>query len=333
MSTNRQPLFVVPVDFSMETEATLSTAFAIAYRCGARVHLLEVVPSRGPSHLDAGARSRFSSRITPKRDWSRIQESIHAAEQRRIDVHTVAYRGEAGTTIGAYMQLTKATLLVVGKHYGTPRWRQSPRIVGALSRSVSAPILVLPPQRRRAEVKSVAFSHLVSAVDFTVASAVAVRTVFDIIRRTGARLTLVHAFNAPHHMVFSGGEAVRAARNLLGQTSAAAQRLRQKIPSDIRMRVDARVTTGDPHRRILDVASEVKGDLIVMGVPPRNRLDEVLFGSTVRRVLRLAKIPVLMIPVPAGASRWLEDTDALPVSAAAVSSRPARHSRSHLSRG
>ena len=94
-------------------------------------------------------------------------------------------------------------------------------------------------------------------------------------------------------MVFSGGEALRAARNLLGQTSQAAERLRKKIPSDVRMRVDARVTTGDPHRRILDVASEVKGDLIVMGVAPRNRLDEVLFGSTVRNVLRLAKIPVL----------------------------------------
>ena len=320
----KDPLFVVPVDFSSDTEATVSAAFGIARKCAAHVHLLEVVSPRGPSHFDAGANNRLEDRGTSKRDWSRLEELIHAAERRRIHVQTVAYRGDVNKTIGAYVQLTKATLLVIGKYYGTARWRRNARIVGTLSRSTSAPMLVLPPQRGSAEIKSVKFSHVVSAVDFTVASAVAVRAVFDVIRRTGARLTLVHALNAPHHMVFSGGEAVRAARNLLEQTSQAAERIRKKIPSDVRMRVDARVTTGDPHRRILDVASEVKGDLIVMGVAPRNRLDEVLFGSTVRNVLRLAKIPVLLIPVPAGAYKWLEEKDSMEVAMKRNSGRPRR---------
>ena len=101
-------------------------------------------------------------------------------------------------------------------------------------------------------------------------------------------------------MVFSGGEAVRVARNLQGQAAQVAERLRQKIPANVRIRVDARVTTGDPHRGILGIASEVKADLIVMGVPPRSRFDEVLFGSTLRNVLRRTKIPVLVLPVLAG---------------------------------
>jgi nucleotide-binding universal stress UspA family protein len=307
------PLLVVPVDFSQDTEALVSAAFSVARTCGAHVHLLEVVSPRGPSHFDFTTHNRFRGRVTPKRDWSRLAALIDAAERRRMLVETVAYRGEVRKTVHAYVQLTKATLLVIGKHYGTPRWRRSARIVGTLTRSSSVPVLVFPPQHRSAEITSGEFSHLVSAVDFTVASAVAVRTVFDVVRRTGARLTLVHALNAPPDMVFSGGEAVRAAKNLLGRTSHAAERLRQKIPFDVRMRVDARVTTGNAHRRILDVASEVKGDLIVMGVAPRNRLEEVLFGSTVRNVLRLANIPVLMIPVPAGAYKWLEDKDSVEV--------------------
>ena len=94
-------------------------------------------------------------------------------------------------------------------------------------------------------------------------------------------------------MVFSGGEALRVTRNLRAQAAQVAEHLRQKIPADVSIRVDARVTTGDPHRGILDIASEVKADLIVMGVPPRSRFDEVLFGSTLRTVLRRAKIPVL----------------------------------------
>ena len=125
-------------------------------------------------------------------------------------MRTVAYRGDATKIIASYAQLAKARLLVIGKHYGTSRWRRNTRIVSTLSRAAPAPVLVLPPQQRAEKNKSLSFAHIVSAVDFTVASAVAMRTVLDLIRRTGARLTLVHALkNAPHHMVFSGGDARR----------------------------------------------------------------------------------------------------------------------------
>jgi len=46
-----------------------------------------------------------------------------------------------------------------------------------------------------------------------------------------------------------------------------------------------------------------------MGVPPRTRFDEVLSGSTLRNVLRRATIPVLVLPVPAGAYEWLGEPD------------------------
>ena len=184
------------------------------------------------------------------------------------------------------------------------------------------PVLILPPGPHLKNNKSRPFSHVVSAVDFKVASAVAVRTVVDLIRRTGARLTLVHALkDAPGQMVFSGGEALKVTRNLRDRAAQVAERLRRKVPSNLRVRVDARVTTGDPHRGILDIAAEVNADLIVMGVPPRSRLDEVLFGSTLRQVLRRTKIPVLVIPVVAGAYKWLEQTDGVEVAVTTGNSR------------
>jgi nucleotide-binding universal stress UspA family protein len=168
---------------------------------------------------------------------------------------------------------------------------------------------VLPSQRRSNTNRPLSFAHVVSAVDFTVASAVAVRTVLDLIRRTGARLTLVHALKAPHQMVFSGGEALRVTRNMKGRAAQVAAQFRTKIPTNASLRVEVRVTTGAPHRGILEIASEVNADLIVMGVPPRSRIDEVLFGSTLRFILRRAKTPVLVVPVLAGAYRWLDGTD------------------------
>ena len=321
----KAPLFVVPVDFSPDMEATVSAAFALAKKCGADVHLLEAVPPRGPSLLDTTMDIRLGSRVTSKRDWSRLEDSIDAAKRGRIHVRTVAYGGEATRIVTSYLQLVKATLLVIGQHYGTPRWRRNTRIVSTLSRAAPAPVLVLPPRHWSEKTKSLSFGHIVSAVDFTVASAVAVRTVLDLVRHTGARLTLVHALkDAPHHMVFSGGEALRVTRNLKGQAAQVAEHLRRKIPANASIRVDARVTTGEPHRGIFEIASEVKADLIVMGVPPRTRFEEVLFGSTLRKVLRRAKIPVLVLPVLAGAYRWLEDTDGVEVVVTPRTSRAKR---------
>ena len=308
----KAPLFVVPVDFAPETEATVLAAFALAKKCGAHIDLLEVVLPRAPSLLGDRADVRSGTRLTSKRDWSRLKDSIDAAKRSGTNVRTVVYRGDAAKIIASYAQLTRARLLVIDKHYGTSRWRRNTRIVSTLSRAAPVPVLVLPSQPLAKKNISLSFRHIVSAVDFTVASAVAVRTVLDVIRRTGARLTLVHALkNTPYHMVLSGGEALRVARNLRGQAAQVAERLRKKMPADVRIRVDARVTTGDAPRGILDIASEVKADLIVMGVPPRSRFDEVLFGSTLRTVLRRAEVPVLVLSVLAGAYRWLEDTDGI----------------------
>ena len=259
-------------------------------RYGAEVHLLEVVSPRGASFLgDAHAQGGS------KGNRSRLEHAIKAAAHAPIAVRTVSHRGDAATIIPSYMQLVKARLLVIGQHYGTPRWRRNARIVGTLCRAAPGPVLVLPPGVT-AKTTARAFGHILSAVDFTVASAVAVRTTIGLIRQTGARLTLVHALkNAPHRAVFSGAEAARVARNLRGQAAHMAERLRRKTPADVRIRVDARVTTGDPHHGILAVASDVKADLIVMGVPPRSRLDEVLFGSTLRNVLRRHEDPCARI--------------------------------------
>ena len=229
-------------------------------------------------------------------DWSRLKDCSYIRQSvTACSYEPSTFRGDAMTVIASYAQLKKATLLVVGKHYGTPRWRRNARLVGSLGRAAPAPVLVLPPQYTSEKNKPLSFAHIVSAIDFTVASAVAVRTAFDLVRRHGARLTLVHALNPSHSTVFSGGAAVRGVQNLQVQAAHVAERLRRKIPANVRFRVEARVTTADPYRALLGIASDVKADLIVMGVPPRNRFDELLLGSTLRNVLRRTTIPLLVL--------------------------------------
>jgi nucleotide-binding universal stress UspA family protein len=321
----REPVFVVPLDFSPDAEAAVPAAVDLARQRGAQVHLLDITPARKPSRLDDEGGARAPDRTSSTRDWSGIEPAIQAAQKRRVRVRAFAYRGDAATIIASHAQLTNARLIILNQHFGTSAWRRSTRIAGSVSRSAPVPVLVLPPQPRSSTHQRPLFRHVVSAVDLTVASAVALRIVVGLIRGARGRLTLVHALkNAPNRMVFSGGEAVKARKSLQEEAAAIAARLRKRIPADANIRIDVRVTTGAPDRVILAVASEVDADLVVMGVPPRARFDEVLFGSTLQRVLSRTKIPLLVLPVLAGANKWSHEADGVELALAVPTPEAAR---------
>ncbi|MCU0539083.1 MAG: universal stress protein [Desulfobacterales bacterium] len=58
------------------------------------------------------------------------------------------------------------------------------------------------------------------------------------------------------------------------------------------------VTQGDPVDCILQEAEARQSDLIVMGYHPRGRLESAIIGSVSRRILRRAKVPVLLVRLP-----------------------------------
>ncbi len=68
----------------------------------------------------------------------------------------------------------------------------------------------------------------------------------------------------------------------------------QKLVSSIR------VIDGYPARVILDAARECAADLIVMGAHSHTAVGEVIVGSTTRKVLHNATLPVLVVKIPKG---------------------------------
>jgi nucleotide-binding universal stress UspA family protein len=74
-------------------------------------------------------------------------------------------------------------------------------------------------------------------------------------------------------------------------------RLKDAIPDSVRAycAVDTVLTTGKPYREVLRVASEQKGDLIVIGIHGRGAADLLFFGSTAQHVVRQATCPVLTL--------------------------------------
>jgi len=58
------------------------------------------------------------------------------------------------------------------------------------------------------------------------------------------------------------------------------------------------VERGNPVEKIIDHSEKGKFDLIVMGTHGHGTLEDVMLGSTARRVIRRSKIPVLVVRLP-----------------------------------
>jgi nucleotide-binding universal stress UspA family protein len=308
-----RPLVVVPVDSAEGGETTVSYAIAVAKRRRADVDLLHVVRPRRLSVFESpdlalvGQTSSNHAGIDHRPDAPHHDALVATTDHDDVHVRHVTRQGPPSAAIAAYAQLAMASAIVIGKYYGSSRWRRSTGVASSLSRSTPVPVLIVPPQDAAGgPPKTGPFVNIVSAVDFTVSSAVALRTALDLAQTSGGRVTMVHVLqNVPGRMVFSGHEAFGAIDEVHAEAASAAARLRREIPASATGHVDSRVATGDPHRGILAIAAQVQADLIVMGVPPRGRIDEVLFGSTLRGVLRQATSPVLVLPVVAGAHEWV----------------------------
>ena len=67
-----------------------------------------------------------------------------------------------------------------------------------------------------------------------------------------------------------------------------------------------RVVEGQPAEVILDMAKECSADVIVVGSHRHSVIGEVVLGSTARKVLHGATLPVLVVRIPKGYSESFE---------------------------
>ena len=304
----RRPLVLVAIDHATDLERTMDVALSTAKERAADLHVISVVP-HGAVEI-VGDPGRWAPDPPDERRAdiaTRIASMIRSADHDGARGHSVTLRGEPEQVIPAYAQLHEAALLVVERDYGSSRFWRNGRVVNDLARRSPAPLLVLPTsqgaQRGRPGLR-----RILAPFDFSIASGVALKTAVDLARRHGAHVTLLHAMtNVPQRMVFSGSEALRLVRQLPAHVQAVTKRLRRRAAVVGANDVETEVVTGVADRAILTIATRSDTDLVVMGVARRSCLDRLLFGSTLRRVLRRATVPVLVVPVVAGAFTWRDE--------------------------
>jgi nucleotide-binding universal stress UspA family protein len=136
-------------------------------------------------------------------------------------------------------------------------------------------------------------NRILLATDFSTRSDRALLRATLIARRVGAKLTLVHAVDGDRPERLTAAERDEA-ESVLEET-ALTLRTADHVEADAVIRVD------DVHSGILDAAEEIGADLIILG-PHRSRLRDAFTGTTVERVVRRSRFPLLVaVQPPSGA--------------------------------
>jgi nucleotide-binding universal stress UspA family protein len=141
----------------------------------------------------------------------------------------------------------------------------------------------------------------------------------DLAESTGATLHLVHAFDLPE---LTWDIYARIGYPDAGTLHEHADRLRERMEERVRAlttrdRVHCHAISGSPAAAVRSVARREQPDLIVIGATRHGRVGQAILGTTAQRVLRAARVPVLVLrgPLPARLQRVLLTTDLSPFSA------------------
>jgi nucleotide-binding universal stress UspA family protein len=220
----------------------------------------------------------------------------------------VFYRGDPAAAIIAHARAHAADLVVVGRRPYRLLRRYGASVAKAVARAAVCPVLIGPGDVDRAKRNGAPhFNEIVCAVDFSAASATALRYAVRLVNESGGRLHPVHVLDRlPNEFIVGGGRAYRFLQEYNAIRNKAATQLRDAIPRDALnwCEVQDRVVGGIPSREIVKVADDVDADLIVLGVRPRGVAGEVIVGATLSALLRHATCPVLTVPASEDVLQW-----------------------------
>lgn len=133
------------------------------------------------------------------------------------------------------------------------------------------------------------FRSVVVPIDFTPASDGILRRLSLLPLAYGARVTLLHVVPGS----LPPGEQRSAERDAGRALAESARHLRKSLPRSVR--IEPLVKRGGAATEIGACATRAKAQLIVMGRGGRRALREAFLGTTAERVIRNARLPVLVV--------------------------------------
>ncbi len=139
--------------------------------------------------------------------------------------------------------------------------------------------------------------------DFSKNALTATDVGFDIAKKSGASMTLLHvieeatggsSFNVEGQVAYSSMNDKLFTLQMIKKAKAQLEKA-VKDPRYTEVKVEGELRMGNPFHGIRTIIAEHKVDLVVMGTVGRTGVDKMLIGSTTEKVIRSSHCPVLTI--------------------------------------
>ena len=122
--------------------------------------------------------------------------------------------------------------------------------------------------------------------------------------QTGTRITLLTAIPSPTPPIYAYPSAdvlheIEEDSHYLEKAKPSAQAYLERVAHNLRLQgytVEIKLTPGDPAESIIQVAEQLRVDMIVISTHGRSGLSRFLFGSVTLKVLQASAVPVLVVP-------------------------------------
>lgn len=278
-------------DFSSCSDAALPYAISIATRYGAEIHAAHVLPSRAANAL-----------LTSPGAWATFENAVEMEEQQGMqDLETdlkgiphvlLTMRGSVAGMLTQIIQDREIDLLVLGTH---GRSGLNKLVMGSVAeetfRRAACPVLSIGPGVSCEPDREIEFHRILFATDFSRESLAALPYAISFAEEDAARLAILHVVQQPAGI--AGID--RVAESLR-------HRLRELVPADAELwcyvepRVEFCPQFARSADRIIEVAHDLKADLIVLGVRRVHGAGLIAhLATTTAQILARASCPVLTV--------------------------------------
>ena len=278
---------LIATDFSRQSTSALNYGLNFAHRYSAHSEIVYVLPA--DEYALAGPEALTAAKDAARRDVLELKAMLrrsHAFEE-GVDYRVSMIEGSAADCLLERARQKSVDLIVVGTH---GRGGMGKIILGSVAEKVfrhsRVPVLTIGPHIRRS-AESGGPHCILAPCDLTPRSHPAVEFACALAKEHNSQLTLLHVIGQPNEGMRLDPERVR-------------QGIREELAQIVRKHADGvdvyyRIESGKIASTILDKATELNADLIVLGVRPSSGLLDRFMWPIAYELVREAACPVLTI--------------------------------------
>jgi nucleotide-binding universal stress UspA family protein len=278
---------LVPVDGSTCGERAVGYGTLLAEAYDAELEFVHVV---------AGSRAGDA---TGESAGTRTETLLEAARERvgeRAPVETTLLEGVPHRVLTTYVTDADVDLVVMGRR---GRAGLGEGLLGSVTERVlvgaDVPVVVVPEGDTAVPDD---LSAVLLPTDGSENAEAATGHALDLVERFGADLHVVNVVDAESAggLFNAGGLTDELVDRLDEAGMAAVERMAEAVRTvEPAVEPTTAVVHGPPHEGIRDYVTEHGIDLVTMGSRGRSNIEQQLFGSVTKRVLRVVDVPVLVV--------------------------------------